>query len=316
MIDAYAHVGLPRFQSVEDYRATMALAGITRALLCAFDACPDIAEVHRAITLDCQAFRGLGLPIGPDRAATEHGIAQQIEAGFVGLRLSAEEIAERPWALDALGAAGGLALVVGRDALAAPAPQLLRYLDRFPDSVVIGGHFAGPTDPALLDQPGAARDLFAHPRFSVVCSRQGIFPPPLIEAWAQALVERLGWSRLMFGTESPVLFWRDEKVAPTPQWMLRFGPSAAQQIEFFEGNAARLVFARPVAPPRPLALPFDPWSCEVKRTVPMWPFGLSMDTGLPARLIAGWVAWGGEARGPLGAYLGEVLDGALPPLLR
>ncbi len=316
MIDAYAHVGLPRFQSVEDYRATMALTGATRALLCAFDACPDIAEVHRAITLDPLAFRGLGLPIGPDRAATERGIAQQIEAGFVGLRLSGDEIAERPWALDALGAAGGLALVVGRDALAAPASHLLRYLERFPQGIVIGAHFAGPTDPAVLDRPGPARDLFRHPRFSVVCSRQGIFAAPLIEAWAAALVERLGWSRLMFGTESPVLFWRDEQVAPTPRWMLRFRPDAAQEAAFFEDNAARLVFARPVAPPKSLALPFDPWSCEVKRSVPMWPFGLTMDTGLPARLVAGWIAWGGETRGSLGAYLGEVLDGALPKLPR
>jgi hypothetical protein len=167
-----------------------------------------------------------------------------------------------------------------------------------------------------LDEPGPVRDLFAHPRFAVVCSRQGIFPAPLIEAWAAALVERVGWKRLMFGTESPVLFWRDEAVAPTPRWMLRFKPDEAQRAAFFEDNAARLIFARPHAPPRPLALPFDPWACEAKRDVPMWPFGLTMDTALPARLIAGWIAWGGEARGPLGAYLGAVLDAGLPKLPR
>jgi len=50
------------------------------------------------------------------------------------------------------------------------------------------------------------------------------------------------------------------------------------------------------------------------RDTPMWPFGLSMDTALTGRLVAAWMEWGGEARGPLRAYLQEVLDGALPQL--
>ena len=48
----------------------------------------------------------------------------------------------------------------------------------------------------------------------------------------------------------------------------------------------------------------------------MWPFGLSMDTGLPGRLIHGWIKWGGEDRGPLSAYLDDVLDQALPRVAR
>ena len=93
-------------------------------------------------------------------------------------------------------------------------------------------------------------------------------------------------------------------------------PARAQRAAFFTDNAQRLIFSRPGADPHPLRLPFDPRSFEVSRSVPMWPFGLSMDTGLPGRLIHGWIKWGGEDRGPLSAYLDDVLDQALPRVAR
>ena len=316
MIDAYAHVGMPRFQTVEDCRATMQRLGIAKTLVCAFDCCTDLAEVHRAISRYPGEFRGLGLALGADRAEVERGIAMQIEAGFIGLRLNVADVRDRPWLLDILGRLEAFPLVVGENALAEAAPALLKYLDANPSGLAVGGHFAGPTDPAALSRPGAVRDLFSHPRFVVVMSRQGIFAPTKIEESAQALLGILGWERSLWGTEAPVLYWRDEPVGRTPGWIDRFAPDPVQRAAFFTGNAQRLIFSRPGADPHPLRLPFDPRSFEVSRSVPMWPFGLSMDTGLPGRLIHGWIKWGGEDRGPLSAYLDDVLDQALPRVAR
>ncbi len=94
-----------------------------------------------------------------------------------GLRLNVADVRDRPWLLDTLARPRAFPLVVGEDALAEAAPTLLALSRRKPDGLVVGGHFAGPTDPAVLDPPGPVRDLFRHPRFVVVMSRQGIFPP-------------------------------------------------------------------------------------------------------------------------------------------
>jgi hypothetical protein len=189
MIDAYAHIGMPRFQTADGYRSLMRDLGITKALVCPFDACPDLLRVHAALSDGTGDFRGLGLVLGRDRAEKENGLEAQIGSGFCGLRLSVDEILGDPWVLDWLGERAALPFVVGENALSRAADLLVEHLQRFPASHIIGGHFAGPTDTKVLDVPGAARDLFHHPRFSVVFSRQGIFPEAIINAWADALVE-------------------------------------------------------------------------------------------------------------------------------
>lgn len=312
MIDAYAHIGMPRFQTTAGYRSLMADLGIRKALVCPFDACPDLHRVHAALSDGSGNFRGLGLVLGHNRAEKEKGLQAQLDAGFCGLRLSVGEILADPWALDWLGERGGLPFVVGEKALEGAADLLVAHLERFPDSHIIGGHFAGPTDISILTRPGAVRDLFNHPRFNVVFSRQGIFPKGVIKAWADALVEILGWDRILWATEAPVLIWRDEPVLETPNWIERYPLTPAEREAFFTGNSQRLIFDLPQATPKPLELPFDPFAFDPDRRVPMWPFGLSMSTKLPGRLVEGWREWGGEARGPLSHYLDEVLDRALP----
>lgn len=313
MIDGYAHLGLPRFWAVEDYRRIMDLVGITRAMVCPFDSCPDIVECHRALEAAPERFRAYGLVLGRDRAEMEAGLHAQLAAGFDGFRLGDAKIAAQPWILDILGREDAVPMVVGARGLAAAAPALLGFLDRHAGSIAVSAHFAGPTDPRVLREPGAVRDLFRHPRFLVVMSRQGMFPAPAIKAWAEALIEVVGWTRLMWGSEAPVPIWRDEKLARTPLWIEQFMPSAEQRAAFFTANGARTVFARPARPVRKLAMPFDPWNYEVKLAAPMFPFGLTADTQIPARLVQAWLAAGGEEAMPLSAFVSAVIDKALPP---
>jgi hypothetical protein len=46
----------------------------------------------------------------------------------------------------------------------------------------------------------------------------------------------------------------------------------------------------------------------------MWPHGLGLDPRLPARMVKGWLAWGGPQRGPLRGYLEDVLHDTLPKI--
>jgi hypothetical protein len=307
-IDGYQHLGMPRFQTAEDALRVMAANGVEKSIVCPFESCPDLAMVHAAFSERPHVFRGAGLPLGADRAETTAGLVAQFEAGFAGIRLSGADVAERHWLLDTIGEQHGFALVCGGDGLASGATALLRYLDAFDDGLVVAAHLAGPTDVAVFDDDAAVAELFAHPRFSVVMSRQGHFPEPLVTDWADALVERVGWSRLMWGSEAPVLYWRDDSVANALAWFDRFGLDDETRAALMTGNAQRLVFDRPVAEPAPLLLPFDPWRFDLHNLVPTWPFGLPMRTELVGPLVHAWMEWGGSERGPLREYLDGLLE--------
>jgi hypothetical protein len=307
-IDGYQHLGLPRFQSTDDALAVMAANGIEKSIVCPFESCPDLEMVHKAFTDHPTVFRGAGLPLGSDQAEMTAGLVAQFESGFGGIRLSGGDVAERPWLLDTIGEHHGFALVCGSDGLASGAENLLRYLDSYDDALVVAGHFAGPTDVSIFETNPAVARLFAHEKFTVVMSRQGHFPEPLISDWADALVERVGWTRLLWGSEAPVLYWRDDSVENALSWFDKFHLDEATYSALMSDNADRLVFDRPVAEPSPLRLPFDPWSFDLHNLVPTWPFGLPMKTELVGPLVHGWMEWGGTRRGPLREYLGEILE--------
>jgi len=309
IVDAYSHTGLPRFQTVNDYRGQMRRAGIDKVVFSAFDSAPDLAGIHAAFTAEPKTFRGLGVPLGNDLAEIEAGARAQLEAGFSGLRLTEADVLERPTLGELAGAAGGIILAVGRLANPAYAMALRALLDQYPLLDVVGGHFAGGGTPADLDRPQIA-GLFDHPRFSVVFSRHGGYPPS-IRDWAAALVGRLGWSRLMWGAESPVLFWRNETIPQALAWADFLGPAPAERAAFFGGNAQRIYFDRPFRP-APLQLPFDPATRRRPIHANLWMNGLPVRQDLAGRLVADWLASGGE--GSLGQHLEAVLDRTLPAL--
>jgi len=112
VVDSYVHLGLPRFQSIEDELAVMRRYSIDKAIVCPFESCPDLEMVHRAFTANPERFPGAGLPVGADRTEMTAGLNAQFEAGFGGIRLSGGDVAGRPWLLDVIGENHGFALVV------------------------------------------------------------------------------------------------------------------------------------------------------------------------------------------------------------
>ena len=307
LIDGYFHIGLPRFQTAEAALAAMDAAGISKGIVCPFETCPDLREVHRAYCLAPERFRVFGLALGAEHGEIEAGLHAQFDAGFEGMRLSLERLAEAPYILDVIGERGGILLAVGSDALASQAAQLHAFLEKYPDSVVISPHFAGPTDPAVFEANPDVRALYTHPRFHVVLSRQTLQQPQVMEAWTRALITHVTWDRMMWGSEAPVLYWRDETLKGVARWIERFSPAPAQLAGFAGGNAGRVVFDRPIRPPRALALPYEPFDYELKRSAPMFPNGLDADTRLPGPLVAAWKRAGGDTVEPLSAFVSRIL---------
>ncbi len=308
IFDGYAHIGLPRFQTAEGAIAAMDVNGVRAALVCPFETCPDLREVHRAYTLQPDRFRIFGLALGRERAEIEAGLHAQFDAGFEGMRLNLERIAEAPYVLDVIAERQGIPLVVSNQGGVAPkARQLVAFLDANPDSVIVSPHMAGPTSPKIFEEDAAVKALFTHPRFHVVMSRQTLFEPAVMSAWGEALIEHVGFDRLMWGSEAPVLYWRDETMDAALAWIEQFRPSEEQLSSFRWGNAERVLLGRPAREPKPLDLPYEPFDFELPRPAPMWPLGFNADSALPARLVAAWMAEGGPASGPLSAFASKLL---------
>lgn len=308
VIDAYAHVGMPRFVTIDDYLGVMARSGIDRAVLCSFDSSPDLAAIHGAISRWPEKFRGLGVPLGNDRQEMEAATRAQLAAGFSGLRLSDADVRERPWLLDIIASYGAVAIVCGQVTSPDCARLLLENLERNPQAIVIGGHFAGGGEPSIL-AGGAVGALLSHPRFHVVFSRHGGFSAEAIAGWAEAVVAHTGWQRILWGSEVPVLFWRNETIASAMSWVDRLSPAAEERAAFFGGNAARLYFGRDTST-APLTLPFEPQMRARPFPATILASGLPIEQSVAGRLVHAWLSAGGE--GGLGTYIERLLDGSLP----
>lgn len=309
VVDAYAHVGMPRFQSVEDYGSVMARTGIGRAVLCSFDSSPDLAAIHIAVSKAPEKFRGLGVPLGNDRTEMEAMVRAQLAAGFSGIRLSDEDVSERPWLLDILATEGRIAMVCGQVSSERTARALLANFERNPDALVIGGHFAGVDDPRLLAVDPAS-ELFSDPRFHVVFSRQGGFGAKAVVAWAEAVVAKTGWRRILWGSESPLIFWRTETMPEAVDWVDRLSPTQEERAAFHAGNAERLYFDRPALVGL-IDLPFDPFARARWFPATILANGLPIDQAIAGRLVHAWLAEGGQ--GNLGSFIERLLDKGLPP---
>src|SRR3569623_937635 len=254
MIDGYAHIGLPRFQSVETCLASMDANGISAAIVCPFETGPDIAEVHRALTVAPERFRGFGLALGDSRELVEAGMRAQLDAGCDGFRVTLDRIIAAPFVLDVIGERGGIVMPVGGNGLAGGARRLLDFLERYPDAMVLAPHMAGVATPSLFDRDVLVRALFSHPHFNVVLTRQTRLPETVVDDWIEALIDVVGWDRLMWGSEQPVLFWRDDAIGTAAASFEKHLPSDSARDAFFQEPAQRVILDRPRRPVAELSL--------------------------------------------------------------
>ncbi len=165
-----------------------------------------------------------------------------------------------------------------------------------------------------LDSDPALSRLYANPRFHVAFTRHGALGHTPLEAWARALVARIGWSRILWGSEWPVALWRNESFASTRDWVLRLDPPARALQAFRHENARRLFFSGTPAV-RPLAEAWD--LMPFKRHADVWLFPPSLDLSEERHraLMLAYTAWGGESRGRYSEFVLQMAERgiAAPP---
>jgi predicted TIM-barrel fold metal-dependent hydrolase len=287
-IDAYAHIGRPRFVTVEQYLAIMDRHGIQRAVVAAADTCPDIGEVSRAILEYPQRFRAVGVPLGETFAEISASLRKQAECGFLGIRIFDRMLAEHPRLLGVMVELNLIPWVVGSPALAPAAGLLADYLKGAEDRLVVAPHFGGAASPHVLEENSAVRELFEHPRLLVIFSRHGAYDPVLVRGWAAALAAKIGWKRILFGSEFPVCLWRNESYQSTLDWARVLFPDLDADA-FAGGNAWRYLWQRPVPTPRRVDAPPPPGAGMINLFARQ---GLEIPEKLHQRLLARYLREG------------------------
>jgi hypothetical protein len=313
IVDAYAHVGLPRFIAIDDYRALMAEANIDAAVLVAFGACADLRRIHSACKAYPERFRAVGVPLGRDRCEVESFLSAQLAAGFAGIRVEPRHIREQPWILDLVWRHDGFVYAVGDLSAEEDATTLLRALNSGEGRLVVAPHMAGCGRGRAEEPRGAWDELLGHERFAVIMSRQGAYPAAIAASWAQVLVARVGLRRLMWGSEVPVLFWRDESLFDALHWYDQLALAPGLRRDFLAANATRLLFERPVEV-RPLNLPFEPVTRQDSVPAPVFPAGQFFAPETVGRLIHDWLRSGGPNDTKLSGHIEGLLSKILGPV--
>ena len=122
IIDAYAHVSLPRFLSVEDLLRLMDREGVEAALLSTAETCPDVRELSRALSPIPDRFRAVGMPLGAIAARIcAMRSARSSTAASPASACRRRFIAANPDVLDLHRRGGRVPLVVGEQGLRAAA---------------------------------------------------------------------------------------------------------------------------------------------------------------------------------------------------
>jgi len=310
-IDVYAHIGLPRFLSAEDLVRVMDANRIQYSLVSTAQFCPDLRELMRGVRTFPERLRAVGLPLGPSPPAMRDAVCLQMDAGFVGIRILGVTALAQPDLLSAVGERGGFAIVVGFEPWTKFAGVLADFLDRFPNSFIIGGHFAGPTDFRILDSNESMKRLFDNERFYVAFTRQGLMDPNVLKPWADFLIKRLGWSRLVWGSEWPVALWRNEQYSSTRSFIDQFNPTDIEREAFFFGNAWHLLFSKPAPKMKAYSKSLELMQYKVDANISLFPGGFILDEKEHLVLLKSYEAWGGDSRGTYSDFIRlAVMQGA------
>jgi len=250
-IDSYLHVGHPRFGSAEDALRTMDAHDIERAVWVHGPYLPDFPALLAGMRLAGDRIRCVSVPLAPwqgDQRQAEELVDRMLDAGVRGFRIQGQEYERIEYLLACTGERGGWIYAINPHQKPEYAERLLRWLGDHEDALVVLPHFLG-TDASAIDRPHMG-ELLAHQRVAAILSRHGgasqeAYPHPDLAPWAETVIERCGWDRVLWGGEYPVLYWRDETLPAAREWLraLLGEVSDTHWRAFTHDNAERLLFA-------------------------------------------------------------------------
>ncbi|TVQ22890.1 MAG: hypothetical protein EA382_11225 [Spirochaetaceae bacterium] len=261
IVDAYAHVGYPRYGTPEELASIWKQWGITKGNIALPPGMPDFGALAAARDAMGDSVRLFGIPYGEDGAARLSLAELQVKFGVAGMRLMPAEIADNPRVLDALGEAALCLMAINVYDRTDVTRAMITWLERYPNGIIAAPHFlrragidgrgveAGHVSRAVAD-PAAFRDLLRHPRMHAIFSRHGgcsaeRFPHHDLRPWIDDVLPLLGWERVMWGSEIPVIYHRDEQVDGAIGWLRALGVAMSESDEaaYRGGNAERVFFA-------------------------------------------------------------------------
>jgi L-fuconolactonase len=250
LIDAYAHCGLSKYEPIERVRATMAAAGVSRAVLVQHLGEFDNSYIGSVAAGDPEHFAGVML-VDHQSAQVADALRHWAASGhFHGLRLPADALLDRP-ALFSLAGDLGLVIVLftplGIRPILGP---LVQQLEIAPLTRVVVSHLGNPcVHGAQADE--AAADVLELAQFAnvyVQVSGIKMFCPPPHEP-LYPLIERVvaafGASRIMWGSNYPLVGSQDDYIADLRLLLDGRLPVPREAIPQIVGeNARRLWFGR------------------------------------------------------------------------
>jgi L-fuconolactonase len=218
LIDAYAHCGLSKYEPIERVRATMAAAGVSRAVLVQHLGEFDNSYIGSVVASDPEHFAGVLLVDHESDQAGDSLHHWAATGHFRGLRLPADALLGQP-ALFSLAADLGLVIVLfaplGIRSILAP---LVKQLESAPFTRVVVSHLGNPRV-HCAQADAVAADVLELARFAnvyVQLSGMKMFCPPPHEP-LYPLIERVvaafGASRIMWGSNYPLVGSQDDYIA-------------------------------------------------------------------------------------------------------
>jgi hypothetical protein len=253
LIDAYAHIGPPRFGTAEEVLAMFDRCGIEKGNLVLAPGIPDLEGLARARHAAPDRIRCFGIPFGPTPEQRLALAEIQVEFGILGMRLMHDEVRAYPSILALLVENERWLFAInpwdGQDTTR----TLLQWLEAYPKGRIASPHFLTTRRMAeVTSDEGLLRSLFQHPRFFGMFSRHGgasraPYPHPDLRPWVDDVLSVMSWDRLLWASEFPVLYQRGERVDLARDWVRNLGLTVSPKHWdlYTRQNADRLFFSGP-----------------------------------------------------------------------
>ncbi|MEK3914751.1 amidohydrolase family protein [Paenibacillus sp. FSL H7-0331] len=215
--DAYAHFGQPRFGSLDQLISYMDNHQIEQAVAVLGPRVPDFSIISEAAIRYPDRIRAVGIPFGETKDERIEAVKLQLDIGAMGIRLETREAVEYPEILELIGKSGRWAYGIGACLNQRMAELYLTWLSQYPKAKLAAPHFMYPDfSPEDPDKSGGSiQKLMQHERFYGIFVRNAgmaasVHPHTAYKAWMEYVYEQCGPNHLMWGSEYPVLYWRNE----------------------------------------------------------------------------------------------------------
>jgi hypothetical protein len=229
---------------------------IARGILVLGPGIPDLPSLSAACNHFGDRVRLMGIPFGGTETQRRELGELQIRVGISGMRLGADELLANQALIDRLGEEGRWLYAINPFSSVAAMRFLLDWLDRYPVGKIASPHCLRPQPLATCAADADLyRTMLKHPRYHPIFSRQAgvgsaeAYPYRDLRPWVEELAALATWQRLLWGSEFPIFYQRNEQPETVRDWLLDLGVTVSDQerADFYGNNAQRLFFAD--APP-------------------------------------------------------------------